>query len=367
LIQHGLTPIYLPEADATQDERKGFRKLIRDEEFAGASSFEIYRRHPAALAQLGLGSFRDASLAMLALRRLLLALNIPPRALGPVGGLLHRMGRAGRWARFVRAYAFWRGVRRVVADQDVWRRLTGGVAILLYHAVTSPGEPSSRYVVCARRFARQMRWLRLAGRQVLGLDEYLRCRREHRLPPAPAVVLTFDDGYTDNGAIAQPILTRFRFPATIFLVTDFVGGQNRWDTKGVLHDRPLLDWEAIRNLERSGLQFGSHTRNHPVLTALPAPAAELEIGGSKRAVEDHLPEAVPTFAYPYGIYDETVRALVERAGFWGACTTRTGLNGPGTPLFELRRVEVRGEFGLIRFILAVLVGDSRLVITRRVP
>jgi glycosyltransferase involved in cell wall biosynthesis/peptidoglycan/xylan/chitin deacetylase (PgdA/CDA1 family) len=367
LMRRGLTPIYLPEADATQDEHKGFQQLIRDEELAGASSFEIYRRHPATLPDSGLGSFRDASPAMLALRRLFLALNVPPVALGPIGRLLQRLGRGGRWARFVRAYSFWRGVRRATGDQALWRRLTGGVAILLYHAVTMPGEASSRYVVCARRFARQMRWLRLAGRHVLGLDEYLRCRREHRLPPARAVVLTFDDGYRDNGTIAQPILAQFRFPATIFLVTDFVGGQNRWDSKGVLHDRALLGWDETRTLARSGIQFGSHTLNHPVLTALPAAAAELEIAASKAALERHLPDAAPAFAYPYGVYDETVRALVERAGFWGACTTRTGLNGPGTPLFELRRVEVRGEFGLMRFLLAILVGDSRLVLLHRVP
>jgi len=367
LIQHGLRPIYLPEAEATQDERKGFRQLIRDEELAGASSFEIYRRHPATLPHLGLGSFRDASLAMLTLRRLLFALNVPPGALGLIGGLLDRLGRSGRWARFVRAYAFWRGVRRAIADHDVWRRLTGGVPILLYHAVTTPGEPPSRYVASARRFARQMRWLRLAGRQVLGLEEYLRCRREHRLPPASAVVLTFDDGYTDNGTVAQPILARLGFTATIFLVTEFIGRQNRWDAKGPLCGRPLLDWEAIRALERSGLQFGAHTKNHPVLTALSPAAAEAEITESKVALEAHLPGAAPAFAYPFGIYDETTRALVERAGFWGACTTRTGLNGPATPLFELRRVEVKGEFGPLRFLLALLVGDSRLVVRRRVP
>lgn len=367
LMRHGLRPVYLAEAAATQDERKGFRQLIRDEALAGASSLEIYRRHPATLPDLGLGSFRDASLAALILRRLLLALNVSPRALGPVGSLLDRLGRPGRWARFVRAYAFWRGVRRAVTDREAWRRLTGGVAILLYHAVTTPGERSSRFVISARRFARQMWWLRLTGRRVMGLDEYLWCRREHRLPPAPAVVLTFDDGYADNGTIAHPILARLGLPATVFLVTEFVGAANWWDTQGALHGRPLLDWGAVEALARAGLQFGAHTSKHAALTAVPEAEAELQVVDSKSAVADRVPAAVPVFAYPYGRYDASVRTLVERAGFWGACTTRTGLNRPDTPLFELRRVEVRGEFGPIRFLLAVLVGDSRLVLTRRVP
>ena len=366
LIQHGLRPIYLPEAEATQHERKGFRQLIRDQEHAGAASYEIYRRHPSALVPLGLGSFDDASLGAQLVRRALLALRVPTTLLGLVGASLDRLGRSGLWARFVRRYAFWRGVRRAVPDRDTWRRLTAGVPILLYHALTTSGEAPSRYVISARRFAWQMRWLRLLRRRVVGLDEYLRCRREHRLPPASAVVLTFDDGYTDNGTVAQPILARLGFTATIFLVTEFIGRQNRWDAKGPLCGRPLLDWEAIEALERGGLQFGAHTKNHPVLTALSPAAAEAEITESKAALEARLPGAAPVFAYPFGIYDQTTRALVERAGFWGACTTRTGLNGPATPLFELRRVEVKGEFGLLRFLLAILVGDSRLVVRRRV-
>ena len=61
---------------------------------------------------------------------------------------------------------------------------------------------------------------------------------------------------------------------TVFLVTEFIGRQNQWDAKGPLSGRPLLDWEAIRALKRGGLQFGAHTKNHPVLTKLSPAAAE---------------------------------------------------------------------------------------------
>jgi hypothetical protein len=55
------------------------------------------------------------------------------------------MRRAYR-TRIVRQYAFWRGVRRA-ASRDEWRGLTGAVTILLYHAVTVPGERPTRFVV----------------------------------------------------------------------------------------------------------------------------------------------------------------------------------------------------------------------------
>jgi peptidoglycan/xylan/chitin deacetylase (PgdA/CDA1 family) len=63
---------------------------------------------------------------------------------------------------------------------------------------------------------------------VLSLEEYVRVRREHRLPPARSVIITFDDGYAENGgAIAAPILASHGFGATIFLVTDHVADANR--------------------------------------------------------------------------------------------------------------------------------------------
>jgi peptidoglycan/xylan/chitin deacetylase (PgdA/CDA1 family) len=237
----------------------------------------------------------------------------------------------------------------------------------MYHALTTPGEAPSRYVISARRFAWQMRWLRLLRRRVVGLDEYLRCRREHRLPPARTVVITFDDGYVDNGEVAKPLLDRFGFPATIFLVTDYLGTANRWDAKSILSGRPLLGWDAVGALERTGLRFAAHSRRHPFLTRVERPVAEEEVRGSKAEVEAHLADAVPAFAYPHGDYDEEIREMVERAGFWGALTTRTGLNRPATPPFALRRVEIKGEAGILEFLLAIWVGDSRLVLCRRLP
>jgi peptidoglycan/xylan/chitin deacetylase (PgdA/CDA1 family) len=42
-------------------------------------------------------------------------------------------------------------------------------------------------------------------------------------------MLTFDDGYMDFRTDAWPVLRRYGFPAVVFLVTDEVGGTNRWD------------------------------------------------------------------------------------------------------------------------------------------
>jgi GT2 family glycosyltransferase len=122
LIAAGLTVRYLPRAEAVQDERKGWRQLLRDKEAAGAAVLALFRREPSTLPLGGLADFHRGSPVEIASRRLLLALRVPVFPLGAVGSLFDRLSRA-RWYRFVRAYAFWRGVRRAASAEE-WARLT---------------------------------------------------------------------------------------------------------------------------------------------------------------------------------------------------------------------------------------------------
>src|SRR6185436_10202416 len=105
-----------------------------------------------------------------ALRRLCLALAVPLGFLRLLSPLVGRGRRMRSWYSFVYDYAYWRAVRRTVPDREVWRRLTRGVVILMYHAFATRGETASRYVTPARTFARQMQWLKRRGYRVLPLD-----------------------------------------------------------------------------------------------------------------------------------------------------------------------------------------------------
>ena len=359
LERQGLPLVYLPAAAAEHHDDKDFRALVASSEREGRVAVELYRRHPAMLPEL-LGTFGEAPLRVIVLRRLLLALRIPPRALGLVARLQARRGKLYAWYRFLASYAYWWGVRQAMPDGDTWQRLTHGVPILMYHAVGHDTEAPSRYVVPVRRFAQHMAWLKWLRYHVLSLDEFLHYRRTYRLPPARSVVITLDDGYADNSTLAYPVLRRYGFPATIFLVTDKVGGTNDWDENGGVGGRRLMSWSDIRGLLRGGVRFGGHTRHHPSLKTIATHQAQEEVEGSRADLERELKTPVHAFAYPYGVYNSETQALVQQAGYWGGCGVKSGINTLRTPNYALRRIEIWGSDSWLAFLLKLWSGTSRV-------
>ena len=364
LERHGLRMMFAAQAAVEQIEDRDFGRLTAEAEQRGQVHAELCRRQPDMLPQL-LGNFIETTLRTLSMRRWLLALNVPPRWLSVMGRTANRSKQRADWFKFIHDYSYWRGVRQATPDHETWQRLTQGTPILMYHAFGKSGESPSRYILPVDRFERQMAWLKWLRYRVLSLEDYLRYQTEDRLPPARSVVITVDDGYVDNYAMAYPILRRYGFPATIFLVSGNVGDVNHWDEHGLLRDRALMSWTEVREMSRDGVTFGAHTQTHPMLTAVTPGRARAEIAGSRADLEQALGQPVQLFSYPHGKHDATARSIVEQAGYSGACTTRAGMNSPATPAFELRRTEVRGTDSFMRFALALWLGDDHLPPRRR--
>jgi peptidoglycan/xylan/chitin deacetylase (PgdA/CDA1 family) len=172
------------------------------------------------------------------------------------------------------------------------------------------------------------------------------------------VLLTFDDAYDDFARLAWPILCGRGYTATVFCVTDRAGGVMDWDDDGELAGRPLLDWAQVRDLASRGVGFGAHSRTHPRLTALPAADLESEVHGSRVELERALERSVASFAYPYGMHDETVRGFARDAGFTLAFGVEPGSNRAATPPLALRRNEIHGTDSLLRFALTAWLGTA---------
>jgi len=363
LEKEGYSLIYLPNALGCQEEEKSFRQLSRDAENAGKADVLLYTQDPPRLTE-SLASFAQGSWRKLLLRRLLLMFHVPPRWLEFLGRFMKNPAHRYSLYSLIQTLCYWRGVRQS-AGTALWRQLTYGTPILMYHAIGIPREPAGPYVMPAHRFATQMTWLKRLGYLPITLEQFLDCQRDRRLAPAGSVVITFDDGYADNYTHAYPVLQQQRIPATIFLVSGYIGLANIWDEQQQLAGRPLMSWSQVQELMEQGVHFGAHTCTHPVLTTISSRLAEEEITLSRKQLESNLGVSVDLFAYPYGEYDSSVEALVKQAGFAAGCTIDAGLNTMITPIFGLRRTEIWGTDSLPRFLLSLWMGDTEAFGWRR--
>lgn len=316
---------------------------------SGRADAQAYLADPSILPTSRLATFRAVPLQRLLLRRVLH--RLPRLATVAARCPLPSLRSAGVDA------AYWSGARAAM-DRTTWSGLIGGTTILMYHAFAQPGEARSRYVLTPRQLRRQLRLLRLLRRQVISLHDYV-ARRERGLPPpARATILTIDDGYADTFEVAAPVLEGAGVPATLFVVSGRVGEPARWSDQSGLAERPMATWSQLVDAPAHGIDIGGHGRTHAAMAALDREAAAAEARGCLEDLEAGLGRPVPTFAFPFGDETPAIREVVRAEGFRAACTSHGGVNSIAEPLHSLRRVEVRGDDPLWRFVPAVLLGSA---------
>jgi glycosyltransferase involved in cell wall biosynthesis len=353
LHELGCEFVFVRDALMSEFRTRPWHGIVADTRLRGAIAVELYRRHPGMLPRMALGGFAELSRSWQGelLDKTLLALHVSPRQLARIGFVFRKREAASLWFWFALTHAYWCGVRDA-ASPELWRALRSGTLVLAYHAFGIEGEKASRFVVPGKRFARQLRWLKARGYNVVSLGEYVEAHTAFRLLPPKTLVITIDDGYVDNATVARPLLERAGFSATVFLVSSAIEPETRSDP--VLRQRPLLPRESAQERLGPAIEIGAHSRTHPRLTELTEGEAEHEISGSKLELEQTLGRPVTVFAYPFGDSNAPVRELVERAGFAAARGTKAGRNRPATDPYDLRWVEVQGTDSLLRFAARLL-------------
>jgi peptidoglycan/xylan/chitin deacetylase (PgdA/CDA1 family) len=181
------------------------------------------------------------------------------------------------------------------------------------------------------------------GYRAVTISQLLAIRRDVERVPERLVAITFDDGLHDFLTGAMGPLQRYSFPATLYVVSGYVGATSRWLASCGEGERRMLGWSELRDVAASGIECGAHTTTHPELDILSRRTAALEIGQSKRDLEDRLGCGVSTFAYPHGYASASTRRLVKDASFASACRVRHALSSPDEDPYALSRIIVSAD------------------------
>ena len=222
--------------------------------------------------------------------------------------------------------------------KDAW---TEGLLVLMYHSIDAPPlfHGLRGLYVTPQLLERQLRELQAeATVRFTTLGEWNSTR-----PGGRQVVVTFDDAYQNLFTNGLPVLQKTGVRAITYVVASLIGKTNEWDANLGARREPLMDRAQLQEWMQAGHEIGSHSMSHRFLTALSPAEARREILDSKKLLEDLLGQPVRHFCYPYGDWNQSVRDLVQEAGYETATSTISGFNDPATNAFALRRLLARHE------------------------
>ena len=215
-----------------------------------------------------------------------------------------------------------------------------GFPILEYHMVTKepPAPESEVYNVPPEEFSAQLDYLQKNGYTTMTLQDFMRAKHGKSQLPAKPIVITFDDGYANLYGEMLPILEAHGMTAVVYVITNELGKDG------------YLTLEQVKDMQRRGIEIGSHTADHLSLAMLSGDFLLNQVRNSKLFLEWKGLSTIYSFSYPNGDYNESIIELLRRENYLTAVTGDAGLNTLETNQYELRRVHIRRpRFGIAEF------------------
>ncbi|WP_097025624.1 polysaccharide deacetylase family protein [Clostridium peptidivorans] len=206
------------------------------------------------------------------------------------------------------------------------------IPVLMYHSINV--KSTNNLIITPQEFDKQIKWLKDNGFTPLFLDEVYSMLTTGKDIPLKPVALTFDDGYVDNYTEAYPILKKYNFKATIFLITDSIGQHS------------VLNEEQIREMYANNIDFQSHTASHHELNVLPYQKQLDELVRSKEALSKLLNKNIDCICYPVGRYNADTIKAAKTAGYKIGFTTKPGHAKQSDGLYTLTRVRMFPGMGM---------------------
>ena len=184
----------------------------------------------------------------------------------------------------------------------VWRlRRPGSLVVILYHRVLPYDSVARRTEQPGMYVSPETLDLHLSELkryfELVHLDEWLRRAKRGASIPKFACAITFDDGWRDNNEFALPLLVKHAAPATIFLVSSYIGTTYRfWPNR-------LMELILREYSQPGSVVFPAGLREvvDPVLA------------DARPGVRLHIDEVDPIIRRAFKFNEDEIRELVEVA------------------------------------------------------
>ncbi len=226
---------------------------------------------------------------------------------------------------------------------DFFKRGESLVPILMYHSISNS---NSRLSINVDIFNKQMKYLFNRGYKTitpLNLKDKFLYKK---------ILVTFDDGFSDNFINALPILQKYNFTATVFISTDYISKQSVFCSNDEDKNFLMLNEIEIKQLESNGWFIANHFASHKNLDTLDVGDLKQEFERSKNKLNTIImsKESFRVVSYPHSKYNEKVLNLFKDLNIINA------FNG-GNKLFNtsvencllIPRIEINKNINHIKF------------------
>ncbi len=188
------------------------------------------------------------------------------------------------------------------------------VPVLMYHGIGPATDKEwGNLLVAPELFEAHLKYLKNTGYRVVSVEE-LAERLSTNKDLKKYVAFTFDDGYENNYRYAYPLLKKYDFTATFYIIRNALGGED------------YMNDGQIMAMLKDGMRFGSHTMSHSNLALIDKSQYVREIQGSKMLLEQRFDFNVESISYPYGAYNGDVLKEVVRARYKVGVAGKYGIN-----------------------------------------
>ena len=221
---------------------------------------------------------------------------------------------------FMTFLSFW-----YVGNEEAVMGNTAKVPILMYHSVSDIKE--GMYTVPEAKLEGDLKYLKENGYEAVTCKELVSILKEGRKMPSKPVIITFDDGYYNNLALALPLLEKYNMSAVISVVGEFTKQYDECDDKTVSY--ACLDSEDIKALIASHrIEIANHSYN---MHHEGARKGTMQIKGEndekyKKAFCDDAQRChdyilkncnynMTTYTYPYGQITKSTKEYLKDMGY----------------------------------------------------
>lgn len=180
------------------------------------------------------------------------------------------------------------------------------------------------------------------GFSLCSMKQYIQSSFEDR---KHSIVCTFDDGYNNLATIVKPILEKFDFNATVFVCTELINKDNKWNNKDATL-RKHLSLEEINLLVSAGWEIASHGATHRNLLKLTDEEIDYELSTSKRYLDELVGYSM-TYAYPYGANNKFIQHWVDKY-YEYAFTVSQGGTSLIVDRLQLRRYSISEIYQMLK-------------------